>query len=179
MKQVSLLRGINVSGHKKIKMADLKALYEKLGFKRVATYIQSGNVVFETTLRSRRNLQAKIEKGIATEFGFDVPVVLRTRNELGRIIADCPFGNVDLATEGSRVAVVFLSDTPAPEQVAEVQRFVNAPEELVIAGQDAYLRSPGGFGKSKLTNTFLERKLKVTSTARNWKTVHKLHEMSE
>ncbi len=179
MKQVSLLRGINVSGHKKIKMAALKALYEQLGFTQVVTYIQSGNVVFETSLRSRRNLQAKIAQGIAAEFGFSVPVVLRTGSELGRIVAECPFGNIDLASEGSRVGVAFLATTPAPEHVAQIQRFVTAPEELVICGQEIYLRCPDGFGQSKLNNAFLERQLKVTATARNWKTVHKLLALTE
>jgi uncharacterized protein (DUF1697 family) len=178
MKIVSLLRGINVSGQKIIRMADLRALYEGLGLGQVATYIQSGNVVFESSETDRDFLQKKIQDGISDAYGFTVPVELRSHQELMDVVADCPFGEVDPAVDGAKVAVVFLSAEPSAAQVATLGKYVNPPDELVHRGREIYLRCPGGFGKTKLTNTLLEKKLGVAATSRNWRSVRKLCEMS-
>ncbi|MDX2474592.1 MAG: DUF1697 domain-containing protein [Candidatus Krumholzibacteria bacterium] len=178
MKMISLLRGINVSGQKKILMADLKRLYEGLGFTQVTTYIQSGNVVFETSDRRRKHLQNSIQSAIAAKYGFDVPVELRSRRDLQQVIANCPFAEVDLVAEGSRVAVVFLGDQPAASAVAKLAQHVHPPEKLVVMGREVYLHCPDGFGRTKLTNQMIEKKLGTVATARNWKTVLKLCELS-
>jgi uncharacterized protein (DUF1697 family) len=178
MRYISILRGINVSGQKKIKMADLKSLYELLGFQNVVTYIQSGNVVFDTTLKMKSDIKAKIVKAIETRYKFHVPVEIRTNREIGDIVKNCPFGSVDLEEDGTKVLVTFLSSKPSETRISDVQKYVAPPEQLVVRGKRVYLYCPNGYGKSKLSNTFLENKLGVEATTRNLKTVYKLYEIS-
>jgi uncharacterized protein (DUF1697 family) len=179
MKAVSLLRGINVSGQKKITMADLTSLYEALGFQQVSTYIQSGNVIFSHAGLKTHILSEQIEQAIEKRYRFQVPVEIRTHKELDAIIKNCPFGPVDLEKEGTKLLLSFLSDRPSPENVARLMEYVKEPEKLVLQGKQVYLYCPNGYGKSKLSNSFLEQKLGVNATTRNWKTVHKLHELSK
>ena len=177
-KHISILRGINVGGKKKIKMADLKCLYELLGFQNVVTYIQSGNVIFDATAKCKADLKTMIEEAIEDRYGFHVPVAIRTNHEIGNIIRLCPFGTVDLVEEGTKVLVTFLSSEPSEAKISAIQNYVVAPEDLVVRGREVYLYCPNGYGRSKLTTTFLERKLEVKATTRNWKSVHKLYELS-
>ena len=178
MKYISILRGINVSGQKKIKMVDLKSLYELLGFQDVVTYIQSGNVIFDAAVKNKADLKAKIEEAIEEKYKFHVSVEIRTNREIGDIIKNCPFGSVDLAEDGTKVLVTFLFSKPSEVRVSDIQKYVVAPEKLVVRGKEIYLYCPKGYGKSKLSNTFLEHKLGVEATTRNWKSVHKLYELS-
>lgn len=178
MKYISILRGINVSGQKKIKMNDLKSLYETLGFQNVVTYIQSGNVIFDTLFKSKTNLKARIENAIEEKYKFHVPVEIRTNQEIANIIKNCPYGCIDLAEDGTKILVTFLSTIPLKEKIEDVLKYVVAPEKLVIRGKDVYLYCPNGYGKSKLSNTFLEHKLGIKATTRNWKSVHKLYQLS-
>ena len=175
---ISILRGINVSGQRKIKMADLKCLYELLGFQNVVTYIQSGNVIFDATIKYKADLKPTIEEAIEERYGFHVPVEIRTNHEIANIIRDCPFGPVDLVEDGTRVMVTFLSSEPSEDKVSDVQKYVVDPEKLIVRGKEIYLYCPNGYGRSKLSNTFLEQKLEVEATTRNWKSVHKLYELS-
>lgn len=178
MKYISILRGINVSGQKKIKMTDLKSLYEAHGFENVVTYIQSGNVVFDSDVADVSKLRSMIEESIEKKYGFQVPVQLRTHKELKKIIADTPFGHINLEKDGTKVLLSFLSSVPDASRVDDLMGFVIAPEALFVKGTEVYLYCPNGYGKSKLSNNSIENKLNVMSTTRNWKTVHKLHEMS-
>ena len=178
MKDISILRGINVSGQKKIKMADLKCLYENLGFTNVVTYIQSGNVIFDSEISAKKTLKQLIEKQISLEYGFDVPVIIRTHLDFKQIIADCPFGEFNLFEDGTKVLLTLLADTPKAENIARLMTYVKAPEQLTVKDQHVYLHCPNGYGRSKLSNVFIENKLKVQATTRNWKTVHKLFELS-
>jgi len=178
VKIISILRGINVSGQKKIKMADLKSLYETLGFQNVVTYIQSGNVIFDTEVKNKSNLKKSIEQAIEENYQFHVPVEIRTNRELENTIINCPFGTVDLVRDGTKVLVTFLSAQPSEMRISDIQEYVLAPEKLIVAGKEVYLYCPNGYGKSKLSNTFLEKMLGVGATTRNWKSVHKLYELS-
>lgn len=178
MKYISILRGINVSGQKKIKMLELKSLYESLGFKNVVTYIQTGNVIFDSSDKSIPDLKSKIEKAIDKQFKFHVPVEIRTRLELKNIIKNSPFGPVDLENEGAKVLVTFLSSTPTKTNISNINKYVVAPEKLAVKGKEVYLYCPNGYGKSKLSNNFLEKKLGVEATTRNWTSVLKLYELS-
>ncbi|MCK5004772.1 MAG: DUF1697 domain-containing protein [Candidatus Aminicenantes bacterium] len=178
MKYISILRGINVGGFKKIKMDDLRALYELSGFGKVVTYIQSGNVIFETEIKNKNVLKGKIERAIERKYGFFVPVEIRTNREIKSIIKNCPFGSIDPVEEGTKVSVTFLSSKPSEVKVFEIQKHIFTPDKLVIKGEEAYLYCPNGYGKSKLSNAFLEKKLGVSATTRNWKSVHKLYELS-
>ncbi len=177
MKYISLLRGINVSGQKKILMKDLKALYENQGFKNVVTYIQSGNVIFDSD-GSVEDMIAKIQSAITKQYGFDVPVQVRESKHFEKIIKACPFSELDLVEEGTRVMVTFLADVPSKDNVAKLMAYVKEPERLVLVGREVYLHCPNGYGTAKLNNNFLEKKLQVRATTRNWKSVIKLHTLS-
>ena len=178
MKYISILRGINVAGQKKIKMADLKALYEKLGFESVVTYIQSGNVIFDANSKNAADLKGLIEKAIEAKFKFSVPVIIRTNEELKKVIGQCPFGKIDYENDGAKVLVTFASSKPGKDKVDNIGKFVVPPEELVVCGKEIYLYCPNGYGKSKLSNSFVEAKLGIEATTRNIKSVIKLHELS-
>ncbi|MBI3579002.1 MAG: DUF1697 domain-containing protein [Ignavibacteriales bacterium] len=172
---VSLLRGINVSGQKKIAMDDLKKLYESLGFKKVQTYIQSGNVVFQSSETDTSKLIQKIQAKIKKFFEFDVVVFITTPKDLRRIIADNPFGK----QEDNKVAVLFLSGKPKDVPMDELEKAKQKLEEFQIQGKEIFISCPGGFGRSKLTTNLFEKKLKLSGTARNMNTVNKLLEIAE
>jgi len=174
---ISLLRGINVSGKRKILMADLKALYQNLGFKDVATYIQSGNVVFHTNLKSTSKIESLIKKAIDEKYGFDVPVLVKTVSDLVEAKNANPF----LKEEGidtKRIFFTFLSDLPEVERIAFAKEKDFSPDVFIINGKNVFGHCPNGFAKSKLTNNFFESKLKVRATTRNVKTVNKLIELA-
>ncbi|NOY08078.1 MAG: DUF1697 domain-containing protein [Spirochaetes bacterium] len=178
MKYISILRGINVSGRKKIKMDGLKSLYELLGFQNVVTYIQSGNIIFDATVKNKAGLKTKIEEAIERKYKFHVPVEIRTNREIEDIIKNRPFGPVDLTENGTKVLLTFLSSKPSEDRVSDIQKYAVTPEKLVVREKEVYLYCPNGYGKSKLSNTFLEHKLGVEATTRNWKSLHKLYELS-
>lgn len=178
MRYISLLRGINVSGQKSIKMAELKTLYEKLGLENVITYIQSGNVIFDTNNKSAADIIQSIENAISKQYGFDVPVLLRSRDELKKIIDKCPFKHIDYKQDGNKVLITIANTKPAKANIEVIQKFVKPPEELKVINREIYLYCPTGYGKSKLTNNFLEKKLSITASSRNIKTLLKLYELS-
>ena len=175
---ISILRGINVSGQKKILMADLKALYESLEFREVKTYIQSGNVVFKSDSKfSDIQLAKKIEKEISAKYNFEVPVIIRSMEELKKIIIQNPFTkekNIDL----KKLHVTFLSETPAKEKLEQIKEVDFSPDKFIIKEKEIYLHVPNSYGETKLSNKFFENKLKVTATTRNWNTVNKLFDLA-
>ena len=171
---ISLLRGINVGGNKKIRMAELKALYESLGFSNVSTYVQSGNVVFDADSVDTPALIARIEAAIAERFGFDVAVLLRTADDLRRILDGNPFPGV----EPAKLHALFLAAAPAPA-VAETLAVPTVDgEEWRLTGQELYLHYPNGSGRSKMTGAFFERKLGMAASARNWNSVNALYALA-
>ncbi len=178
MKYISILRGINVSGQKKIKMVDLKALYEAQGLKSVVTYIQSGNVIFETKSANKSDLKKSLEKAIEDKYAFHVPVDIRTNPELKDILDNCPYEEAKSEENGTKVLVTFLQSTPSIQKQELLLDYAKSPERLAIQGGEVYLYCPNGYGKSKLTNTFIENKLSISATTRNWKSVKKLYELS-
>ena len=178
MKYITLLRGINVSGQKKLAMRDLASLYESLGFGSITTYIQSGNVIFTSIEKNVSILKNTIERAIEQKYKFHVPVEIRTHDELKNIIKNCPFGEIDLSINGTKVMLTFLSATPSKATIDSVMPYLTLAEELRIIGKEVYLYCPQGYGKTKLSNNFLEKKLDLTATTRNWKTILKLYELS-
>ncbi|MFP6580923.1 MAG: DUF1697 domain-containing protein [Candidatus Hydrogenedentota bacterium] len=178
MKYVSILRGINIGGHKSIKMADLRALYESLGFSGIESYIQSGNVAFTSTGGGRKAQINLIEAEIEETFGFHVPVLLRTRRELERTIENNPFTDLNMDDNETTVLVTFLSDKSTHQNVAKLQDSVRAPDRLSVLDKETYSYCPNGYAKSNLSNNLVEQKLGVDATTRNWKSVLKLYEMS-
>jgi uncharacterized protein (DUF1697 family) len=174
---IAMLRGINVSGHNIIKMEQLRASFAALGFSNVKTYVQSGNVVFETTNDSAASLSRKIEQKIMRDFGFSVPVFLTTSQEMEETIKRCPFlkaPNIDR----SKLHVTFLSDDPPETALELLQPLAVKPEQFRIIGRKIYLYCPNGYGNTKLSNTAIEKKLSVGATTRNWNTVNTLLAMT-
>jgi uncharacterized protein (DUF1697 family) len=174
---ISLLRGINVSGQKKILMADLKLLYEQLKFKNVQTYIQSGNVVFDyTTDKNNLAIAKLIEHSIEKEYKFQVPVLVKQADDLLSTIKNNPFTE-EVGADPSRVAVTFLEGLPTSENLKKLVGIDYPPDRFIIDGSNIYIYCPKSYGNSKLSNNFFESKLKVRATSRNWKTINKLLEM--
>ena len=171
---LAILRGINVSGHKKILMADLKALFEETGFKNVTTYIQSGNIFFENHKMPLAELPQLIGAKIQERYNFEVPVITRTVAEMESVLNQNSWPD-DEIQDKEKQHVTFLADLPAPELLNKIDPALYEPDKFVVRGKEIFLYCPNGYGNTKLTNTFLEKKLKVTATTRNWRTVNELY----
>jgi uncharacterized protein (DUF1697 family) len=171
---IALIRGINVGGHKKLKMADVKIAFEELGLDGVRTHLQSGNVVF----RSSRSDRAKLAKALEGILGVEARIILRTADELRSVIAANPFPE-DAKRNPSGFVVEFLSDKPAAAAMQALRDAYQGPETMQLLGAELYIHYGEGMGRSKLTNTLIERKLGVAGTARNWNTVTKLLELAD
>lgn len=176
---VTILRGINVSGHNMIKMADLKKMFETLPFENVRTYIQSGNIVFNAKPENDQDLEKLIHETIQKTFSFSVPVIVLEEKELKKIQQHNPFLTVR-NEDVTKLHVTFMNAIPENnlvEKLKEIAQFL--PDEWTLDGKAIYLFCPNGYGKTKLNNNFFENKLKVTATTRNWKTVNELVSMSD
>jgi uncharacterized protein (DUF1697 family) len=174
---IALLRGVNVGGAKKLPMARLRALAESLGYERVRTYVQSGNVVLDGPARDGADAVAKrLGEAIEAEFGFDVAIVVRSREELAAIVAANPYPDAD--EQPTALHVVLRSEAIDPVGVADVDQAAFAPEAFTIAGRELYLWTPGGIGRSKLAAKLTDRRLGGPATARNWRTVTRLLAMA-
>jgi uncharacterized protein (DUF1697 family) len=174
---ISILRGINVGGKRKILMADLKALYEKLGFSEVKTYIQSGNVIFKAQKQEGHQLAQKISEAIEEKYGFEVPVIVRTKEEMERTLSANPFLNQE-DTVIENLHLTFLSDLPVEEKLEKIKSIDHSPDQFHIIRKDVFIFCSGKYHQTKLSNTFFEKKLKVNATTRNWKTAKKLLELT-
>lgn len=177
-KFIALLRGINVSGQKKIKMSDLKTLFEETGFQSVETYIQSGNVIFSAKEKSKSKLEDKISSAIKSKFGFDVRIIVVTPDEIEYVIKNNPF--IKKKKETEKLYVTFLSEKPLTVNTDKLSSIDYSPEEyIIIDGTYIYLFVPNGYGKAKLSNNLFENKLKVLGTTRNLKTIKTLLEITK
>jgi len=167
----ALLRGINLGSHNKVPMPALRTLVEGLGYEEVATYIQSGNVIL-TTKDSASRVEGALHTAIKKKFGFDVAVVVRTRPQLKKIVDGNPF--VKKAKDAGHLHVVFLVAKPKADKVKALTSADWGDDEVAVKGAEAYLHLPNGYGRAKLNNMLVEKKLGVTGTARNWRTTMKL-----
>ncbi len=174
---ISILRGINVSGHKLIKMDALRNLYAELNFSNVQTYIQSGNVIFKYKKTKTTVLETTIAKKITQQFGFEVPVMVKDVDEISKILANNPF-LTNRKLDETKLHLTFLSEAPQKNLVEKLKETPYANDEFIVIENAVYLFCPNGYGNTKLTNTFFETKLKLTATTRNWKTVNQLYTMS-
>lgn len=172
---IALLRGINVSGQKIIKMADLKLLFEAQGFQNVQTYIQSGNVVFSSVEKNISKLESNISSSIKKKFDFNVAVMVITPAKIEYVLDKNPF--VKMKKDIERLYVTFLSESPLKENIIKLNAIDFSPEEYFLDGRYIFLYVPNGYGKAKLNNNLFENKLKVSGTTRNWKTMSKLLEI--
>jgi len=154
-------------------MVELKALYEKAGFKKVVTYIQSGNVIFSADKVDMNSLPDVIQQFIFKKYGFHVPVIVRTVAEMHTVVNTNPMlknKGVDI----EKLHVTFLSGKAQKENLEKIAAYKYPPDEYIIGGKEVFVYCPNGYGNTKLSNTFFENKLKVTATTRNWRTVNEL-----
>jgi uncharacterized protein (DUF1697 family) len=175
---ISMLRGVNLGAHNRIKMDALCALYASLKLENACSYVQSGNVIFRTKEKNLAALAAKIQAAIEKKFGFRPEVILRTPDEFRKAIAANPFA-ARRNIEPGKLLVTFLSSEPGPEARAALDRFKDYPEELHLKDRELYIYFPNGAGRTKLPWSSVEKFLKVTGTARNWNSVTKMLAMAE
>ena len=174
---IAILRGINVSAKNMVKMPALVKAFESIGFKNVKSYVQSGNVVFQSEPVGPENLQRLIAEQIEKDLGLSVPLLVLEENYLKQVSENNPFikrQDIDL----TKLHVTFLAQEPDPEKVSKMDSDKYVPDEFIIDKKVIYLNCPDGYGKTKLHNNFFESKLKVGATTRNWKTVNALVELA-
>jgi uncharacterized protein (DUF1697 family) len=177
-RRIAILRGINVGGKRKILMADLRAMFDKMKFSNVHTYIQSGNVLFDLKEEvDNLELAKNIEKAIKEQFGFDVPVIVRTPKEIEKAINQNPLYKDD--TDIGHLHLTFLNEEPLTKNKEKLKSYTYEPDKFELIGKDVFIYCEGKYHQSKLTNNFFETKLKVNATTRNWKTVLKLKGLSD
>ena len=173
---ICLLRGINVSGQKKIKMAELKTYFGEIGLDKIITYIQSGNVIFNSKISDPKKIEKLIFDKIKVQYDFEVETIVKTPTEIKSILDNNPF--VKQNKDVNKNYITFLFNEPAKERLLILKEKDYSPEEYFIDKDVLYFYSPNGYGKAKLNNNFIESKLRVIATTRNWQTVNKLLELS-
>lgn len=175
---IALLRGINVGGAKRVPMARLRELVAGLGYGRVRTYVQSGNVVFDGAADEDAAAVAdRLAEAVAAAFGFPVDVVVRSRDELAAVVAANPYPDADAAP--TRLHVVFCDRAIDPAALAGLDLAAFAPESCTVAGREMYLWTPGGFGRSRLADQLGRATRDAVATARNWRTLTRLLAMAD
>jgi uncharacterized protein (DUF1697 family) len=174
---ISMLRGINVSGHNKVGMADLKYLFETLNFRHPLTYVQSGNVVFDTSEKNTAKIHTLIETGILKSFGFPVSVIIRDTNDFHRIITNNPFLK-KRDEDPTKLHVTFLLEPPQNSDLHKLPSSPNDSDEYIIDNKEIFIFCPNGYGRTKLNNNFFEKILNTSATTRNWNTVNALYKMA-
>ncbi len=175
---IAILRGINVTGHNKLPMADLRSQLTKLGYENIQTYIQSGNVMFECKQTKPEELAEQIAQLIKKAWNYDVPVIVFEPDYLEVVIKSSPFMN-GRSADITKLLITFLAEEPQTENIERLKSYDYQPDEIVIDKKVVYLFCPNGYGKTKYSNNFIENKLKVAATTRNWKTCNKLLEMAK
>jgi uncharacterized protein (DUF1697 family) len=170
---IALLRGINVSGRKTVNMTDLKKAFLELGFDNVRTYGQSGNVIFDCGRTYTAKLATHIEEKLSEAFGFSMNVIMRTQQELEKIIETNPLiESADVARD--KLYVTFLASVPDKTATSKLDITPGADERFAIVHSEVYLYCPNGYARTKLNNAAFEKKLRTIATTRNWKTINKL-----
>ncbi len=173
---IAMLRGVNVAGHNTIKMEVLRGLCQGLGFQNVETYVQSGNIVFQAATENPAGLSKRIGETILQSCGFDTPIIVRTSKEMRNVIANNSFLK-EKGVDSSKLHVTFLSETAQRGLVKKLETLATSPDRFHAASHEIYLYCPGGYGKTKLSNSAVEKALSVRATTRNWKTTNTLFEM--
>jgi uncharacterized protein (DUF1697 family) len=174
---VAMLRGINVGGQKRLRMQTFREIFEGLGFTNIRTYVQSGNVVFVSGEQDRSVLAKRIEAHIEQMCGYQVEVFIRQAQELKRILAGNPFLN-DRTEDPSKLHVTFLYQSPPEIAWSKLTSPGGTLDEFASSELAIYLFCPNGYAKTKLSNSFFERKLGMPVTTRNWNTVNALYKMT-
>jgi uncharacterized protein (DUF1697 family) len=172
---VALLRGINVGKHRRLAMADLRAVLTEAGHTDVTTHLQSGNVILETRERSPDTVARSIEETLGTGLDLDIDVIVRKASDLTKVAKNNPF--LGRGADPATLYVAFLKSKPAAAAARALKDADFGRDEFVLRGAELYLRYPGGYGRSKMTGATFERVLRTPVTVRNWKVVTKLVEL--
>jgi uncharacterized protein (DUF1697 family) len=175
---ISMLRGVNLGPHNRIKMEDLRALYHTLKLRDPQTYVQSGNVIFRSDEKDSAKLAKRIEDAMEKKFGFRCAVICRTVAEMKDVVARNPCAK-RRGIDPSRLLVTFLSSDPGEEARAKARALKMDPEEMWIEGREMYIYFPNGMARPKVSGATIERILKVSGTGRNWNSVTKMLAMAE
>lgn len=176
MKHLALLRGINVSGHNMIKMEALKTMLENIGFKNIETYVQSGNVFLETEDENAQSVGFTIKQEIYKQIGFDVPVIVISKADLEKCLATNPFFK-EKDVDTKKLYVAFISKELNNSALNELKISQFKPDEAFIDGNRIYMKLETGAGNTRLTQKYIEKKLNLIATTRNWNTVNQLIEL--
>lgn len=175
MRYVALLRGINVGGNTMINMEALRNTFAGLGFENVVSYINSGNLAFDAAKLREDNMAAKIESAIETDFGKHVDVMIREQSHVLRVLTNNPFeGEFESHKE---MHVLFLNEDMPADKITQLQESAFPGERYSVNGREIYAHLPTGVADSLLTKGFLDKKLNLVFTGRNWRTVNKLAEI--
>jgi len=172
---IAILRGINVGGKHKISMTELKKVLEKTGIEHIQTYIQSGNVIFSSDESDPAVLTEQISSVIKDHWGFEVPVIILSKREIDEIILTNPFADI---YDPACLHITFLSAVPQSERIKSILELKDSPNDISIINRAVYLYCPNGYSKTRITNSFLERKLNLIATTRNLKTSLVLQQMA-
>lgn len=175
---VALLRGVNVSGHKLIKMKELEESISTLGFSNIATYLQSGNIVFQSEITDIGELEKQINLKIRSDFGFDVPIFIFEKEMFLQINAKNPFRN-EAQFDRKKIYTIFLKQEVNPILFQKIKTNPDYPEKMVLMDNIIYMYFTNGYGKTKVHNNFFENKLETIATTRNWNTITKLSNFIE
>lgn len=174
---IALLRGINVAGHKPVKMAALAASCEALGFERVRTYLQSGNVIFAAPASAPARLGARIGERLSRDLGQEMAVLVKPGRDWKAVLDHNPF-LTEPATDPAQLHVTFPFEPPPQSALVKLAVLKTGRDRLALAHGVIYLHCPEGYGRSKVSNAILERALGVAATTRNWRTVNELYKLA-
>lgn len=169
------MRGINVGGNKRMTMTDLKLLYETLGFEQIDSYIQSGNVVFCSNMTSTTEIGKALSAAIYQKYGFEVPVLVRTLTEVEALLTSNPF--ISMGFNENELYISLLSELPSTAAIEQLNALPNFGDECCIKGREIYLHCPHSYMQTRWQNSFLEKKLKIIATTRNWRTIQEMHRL--
>ncbi|HLA94171.1 MAG TPA: DUF1697 domain-containing protein [Pyrinomonadaceae bacterium] len=175
MRYIALLRGINVGGNTMIKMVELKKSFESLGLENVVSYVNSGNLAFDAKKASEQSLVKKLETVIEKDFGKLIPVMIREQNTIEPIMAANPFAGEFVSHK--EMHVLFLREEMPAEKIQQLLEAAPKGESYAVIGRELYCYLPMGVIDSLLGKSFIEKKLKLAVTGRNWRTVAKLAEL--
>jgi uncharacterized protein (DUF1697 family) len=175
---LSLLRAVNVLGKNLVKMPELVRILEKSGFNNVRTYIQSGNIIFSSGEKSCDILAGIIRETITKHWGFTVQVLVLTPHEMSEIVSNNPFA-ARKGIDHSRMHVTILDRVPDRDRTEKLLAYDYPPDEIIISGRAAYLHCPEGYGRTKYNTTFIEKKLELQATSRNWNSCLRLLELCQ
>jgi uncharacterized protein (DUF1697 family) len=170
---IGLLRAVNLAGHNKVAMSDLRQLLTTIGMEDARSLLQSGNVLFRSSSKSTAQLERTLERSVKERLGVETDFFVRTAEEWSELIADNPFPREAKSDPGHLVAMC-LKEAPDKTAVAALQKAILGREVVRAVGRHAYIVYPDGIGRSRLTMALIEKKLGTRGTGRNWNTVMKL-----